>query len=107
MSVTIGKAIKIIREAKGESLGSLAIKAKVSIPYLSLVESDKRTPSFNVVAKVASALEVPADVFYLIGSGVNSSLNTTSDIAMRLMSMMNQMKDFEEKIKDEVKKQGH
>lgn len=107
MTVTIGKAIKIIREAKGESLGSLAIKTKVSIPYLSLVESDKRTPSFNVIAKLAVALDVPADVFYLIGSGVNSSLNTTSDTAMRLMSMMNQMKAFEEKIKDEVKKQGH
>ena len=63
MAVTIGKAIKIIREAKGKSLGALASQAEVSIPYLSLVEADKRNPSLDVIQRIALALEIPPDVF--------------------------------------------
>ena len=66
MAVTIGKAIKIIREAKGKSLGVLANQAKVSVPYLSLVEADKRNPSIDVIQRIAKTLEVPPDVLVLI-----------------------------------------
>ncbi len=103
MAVTIGKAIKILREAKDRSLGNLAAQAKVSVPYLSLVESDKRTPSIDVVKKLARALEVPADVFFLIGSGPSTSLNTNSDVTSRLLVMLKQLEAFEEKIRYEVK----
>jgi transcriptional regulator with XRE-family HTH domain len=102
MAVTIGKAIKIIREAKGKSLGVLANQAKVSIPYLSLVEADKRNPSLNVIQKIAEALEVPLDVFLLIGTRANSSLKSSNNLASRLMTMLNQMEIFERKIQDAV-----
>ena len=67
MSITIGKAIKIIREAKGKSLGNLATKSKISVPYLSLVEGDKRNPSIDVLKRLADNLEIPVEVFLLVG----------------------------------------
>ena len=104
MAVTIGKAIKIIREAKGKSLGALADQAKVSIPYLSLVEADKRNPSLDVIQKIAEALEVPPDVFLLVGTRANSSLKSSNSLTGRLVTMLNQMEIFERKIQDALQK---
>ena len=104
MAVTIGKAIKIIREAKGKSLGALADQAKVSIPYLSLIEADKRNPSLDVIQKIAEALEVPLDVFLLVGTRANSSLKSSNNLTGRLMTMLNQMEIFERKIQDALPK---
>ena len=106
MAVTIGKAIKIIREAKGKSLGLLASQAEVSIPYLSLVEADKRNPSLDVIQRIAKALEVPLDVFLLIGTGTNSSLKSSNNLASRLMAMLNKMEVFERKIQNAIQEQG-
>ncbi|MBL7152292.1 MAG: helix-turn-helix transcriptional regulator [Phycisphaerae bacterium] len=106
MAITIGKAIKIIREAKRKSLGVLANQAGVSTPYLSLVEADKRNPSLDVIQRISLALEIPPDVFLLVGTGANSSLKSSNDSASRLMAMLNQMEDFERKIQDAVQAQG-
>ena len=105
MAVTIGKAIKIIREAKGKSLGELASQAEVSIPYLSLVEADKRNPSLDVIQRIAVALEIPPDVFLLIGTSANSSLKSSNNIASRLLVILNQMEGFEKRIQDAIQEQ--
>jgi transcriptional regulator with XRE-family HTH domain len=102
MPVTVGRAIKIIREANNKSLGFLASEARISTPYLSLVEADKRTPSLDVIKRLSEALNVPADIFFLIGSGSNSSLNSSNDLTSRLISMLNQMEVFEKRIQDAV-----
>ncbi len=102
MAVTIGRAIKIIREANNKSLGSLASEAQISTPYLSLVEGDKRTPSLDVIKRLSKALNIPADIFFLIASGSNTSLNSSDDLASRLISILNQMEVFEKRIKDAV-----
>lgn len=104
MAVTIGKAIKIIREAKGKSLGVLARQADVSIPYLSLVEADKRNPSLNVIQRIALALEIPSDVFLLIGTSANSSLKSSNNMVSRLTVILNQMEAFEQKIQNVIQK---
>jgi transcriptional regulator with XRE-family HTH domain len=105
MAVTIGKAIKTIREAKGKSLGALANQAGVSIPYLSLVEADKRNPSLEVIQRIAVAMEIPADVFLLVGTGGNSSLKSSNNLASRLLVMLNQLESFERRIQDAVQEQ--
>jgi transcriptional regulator with XRE-family HTH domain len=105
MAVTIGKAIKIIREAKGKSLGVLASQAKVSIPYLSLIEADKRNPSLDVIQRVALALEIPPDVFLLVAAGTNSSLKSSDSMASRLMAILNRMEVFERKIQDAMQEE--
>ena len=102
MSVTIGKAIKIIREAKGSSLRNLAAQAKVSTPYLSLLESGKRNPSLDVVKRLAVALDIPLEVMLLIAAGENTTLRSDNDLAGRLMSIINKMELYEQRIKDAI-----
>lgn len=106
MAVTIGKAIRVIREAKGQSLGTLAARSKLSVPYLSLVESDKRTPSLDAIRRLAETLEVPADLFLLIGSGEDSRLVSDDDLTGRLLAFVRRMEALREKIKDALGEQG-
>jgi len=106
MAITIGKAIKIIREAKRKSLGVLANQAGISTPYLSLVEADKRNPSLDVIQRISTALDIPPDVFLLIGTGADSSLKSGNDSTSRLMVILNQMEDFERRIQDAIQAQG-
>ena len=106
MAVTVGKAIKIIREANGKSLAVLSREAKISIPYLSLVEGDKRNPSLDVINRVAEALRVPPDIFLLIGSGSNTSLSSSNNMTSRLIAMLTQMEIFKIRIKNAVQEQG-
>jgi len=107
MSVTIGKAIKIIREAKAKTLCALATEAKVSIPYLSLVEANKRNPSLEVIKRLSEALEIPADTLLLIGSGAGTSLVSSNNLTSRLMDILGQIENLEKRIKDAIKKQGY
>ena len=106
MAVTIGKAIKIIREAKGKSLGVTANESGLSIPYLSLVEADKRTPSLEAIGRIAQCLEVPADVFVLIGSGEGSSLSSSDDLTGRLLGVVRGMETLRQKLRDTLGEQG-
>jgi len=106
MAVTIGKAIKTIREAKGKSLGNVATQAELSVPYLSLVESDRRTPSLDAMKRIAQCLEVPIDVFLLIGSGDDSSLSSADDRTERLLKVVQRMETLREKLKEALGEQG-
>ena len=107
MTLSVGKAIKIIREAKGIALGELAIQARISVPYLSLLESDKRKPSLTVIGQLANTLDVPVDVFFLLSSGHDSTLSTTCNVANRLLVALKQMESYEKRIKDAISNQDH
>ena len=50
------------REHRGLSLQALADAAGVSKPYVSQIESGKRTGTAATLKKLAAALDVPADV---------------------------------------------
>lgn len=106
MAVTIGRAIKIIREANGKPLGELAMEANVSIPYLSLIEGDKRTPSIEVINRVAFSLGVPPEIFILIGSGSKTTLMSRDKSTEKLIAIIKQMEGFEKRIRDAIGQQG-
>lgn len=102
MTLSVGKAIKIMREAKGDALGELAVQAHISTPYLSLLETGKRTPSLAVIDRLANALDVPVDVFLLLASGQRTSLATTSIETNRLLAILKQMEEIEKRVKDVI-----
>ena len=103
MALSIGRAIKTLREANGKTLGALATEARLSVPYLSLVESDKRNPSVDSIRRIAKALDVPIDVFLLVSSGADSSLTTECDTTSRLVAILRDMEDLHHRIKDAVR----
>lgn len=55
---TLGQFIRELREARGMSLRDLASRIKVSAPFMSDVERDRRDPSDQRIAEIARELEV-------------------------------------------------
>lgn len=63
----IGKVIKELREGWRIPQGVLASAIGVSQTYLSLIESDKKIPSYDITEKLAIMLNVPVFYLYLAG----------------------------------------
>lgn len=98
----VGKAIRILRVAAGFGLGTLAREAGVSVPYLSLVECEKRSPSIDVVSKIAGALKVPSDVLLLLSADRSSTLRPGDELTERLLRVLKDMDVVEKRIKDAI-----
>lgn len=64
----IGHAIKVCRSAKCLSLNELSKLVDVSSPYLSMIESGKRSPTLSSIEKIAKALEVPMPILIFLAS---------------------------------------
>jgi transcriptional regulator with XRE-family HTH domain len=54
--MTLGKTIQKRRKALSLTQQELADKARVTKPYVSMVEAGKRTPSLEVLGNLAKAL---------------------------------------------------
>ncbi len=96
--MTVGSAIKIIRTAKGVTQRALAKKLDVTANYLSLIEGGKREPSLSFLMKLAKALEVPTQMFFMWEgeptSGVKSAdLNQLRELLIRIETVLTKAKD--------------
>lgn len=58
LSRRLGERVRVLRKRKDWSLEELAERAKMHVTYLSSVERGYRNPTLNVLAAIASALEV-------------------------------------------------
>lgn len=102
MATTVGKAIRVIREATGMSLGSLAGNAQLSVPYLSLVENDKRSPSVDVLTRLAEALGLPANMLLVIASR-SPVLANADPLTVRVVGMLDKLKSLESELEETIK----
>jgi len=55
----LGKAIRSLREKRGDSLANLGPRAGVAPNTLSLIERGEANPTWHTVKSIASALDVP------------------------------------------------
>ncbi len=85
----LGKAIKTARVNRGMKQAELADALGVSANYLSLLENDKRDPSWKFVCRLADALSTPLPLLVLLamqsadrGAGVQNDL---TDDLLRLL----------------------
>lgn len=63
-----GKAIKIIRSAKGINQKELARLARLDPSYISLIEGNKRKPTLTTLEKISEELSVPVPLITLLSS---------------------------------------
>lgn len=54
-----GRALKIIRGARGWSQNDLALEADLDNSFISLIESGHRQPTVDALEKIAQAFDVP------------------------------------------------
>jgi len=106
MRLDIGSAIRIVREAKGMKLGSLAKAAGLSAPFLSLVESGAREPSLAALRRVAEALAVPVEALLVLAQPPGGKLNTSSAKANSLAESIRQLADAEERLRKRLSGHG-
>ncbi len=63
-----GKAIRVVRSARGLTQQKLAEKAGLDSSYISMIESGRRVPSLGVLEDLATALLTPLYLLLLLGS---------------------------------------
>jgi len=101
MPLSLGQTVRVLRSAKGFSQQKLAKSAKISKPYLSLIESDKRQPTPTVLDALSRALGVPT--IFLIRQSMSpskrSELGPQVGIEKRLNQTLDCMEELEEKLR--------
>jgi transcriptional regulator with XRE-family HTH domain len=95
--VTLGNSIKVIRTAREISQRDLARDLKISANYLSLIESDKREPSLSFLKKLAKALNVPMQMFFMWEGepvlGETKDLDQLRELIVRMETLMPKPKE--------------
>lgn len=84
VTASIGKTIKLIRVRRGLLQAQLARQAGVSVSHLSLVERGERTPSVEVLEKLAAALRVPMNILIFLASDPTELEKLDRPLAERL-----------------------
>lgn len=80
----LGKAIKLCREQKGLTRSELAKISGLSVSYLSLLEKDKRDPSFSKVGAISSALGVPFSILLFLATDKKEIESVSPELAEKL-----------------------
>jgi transcriptional regulator with XRE-family HTH domain len=97
--ISLGKTIRILRQAKSMKLGELAERAEISAPFLSLIESGERNPSINLLRSIAGALGVPSEALILMSLGSDTQLKTTDPKVAEITKSLNALVRIEDKLK--------
>lgn len=67
--MNLGKAISLCRTQRGLTQSELAVRAGLSVSYLSLLEQNKRKdPTLSVIQKLAGALRVPSGILFFLAA---------------------------------------
>lgn len=75
----VGKALKLLRTAKGMKQSELAQKIQVQKNYISMVENGHREPSLSFIQAAALALDASIDMFFVF-AGDQTELPSQSAI---------------------------
>lgn len=87
----LGKAIKIARARQGLKQLELAERLGVSANYISLLENDRRDPSWSFVCNLADALKLPLPLLLLLADERNEVAKPESAraaIAQELLALV-------------------
>ena len=95
MSNRLGKTIRILREAKGLTLTELVRKAKISKPFLSLIENGHREPSLGVIRRIARVLDIPSEALVLMGMESRRNLESSDLATNRILNSVEKMMRME------------
>ncbi|MBB3205494.1 transcriptional regulator with XRE-family HTH domain [Rhodopirellula rubra] len=77
---SLGSTIRLLRDANRLTAVELADKLGVNKSYVSLLESDSRSPSVDVVRRLGEVLGVPPSFLFDISSGETESHGELSSV---------------------------
>lgn len=83
-----GRAIRVARTAKDIKQKVLAERADINVNYLSLIEKEHRTPSIQMLEKIAKALEVPLPILMLLAADKEDFAGVQPHVATLVASVL-------------------
>ncbi len=83
--MNLGKAIKSIRIQLGLDQEELALRANISVSYLSYIEMNNRNPSFSTIKDIATALNIPLSILVFL-SAESSELDNLGEALVEKLS---------------------
>ncbi len=96
----LGKAIRIMREARSLSAKKLADEAKVSIAMLSQIENGGRAPSLDLLNRLCGVLHIPLDVFLASTQPGEGTLRSDDARTDHLSQTLQKMHDAEAELRE-------
>ena len=92
-----GRAIRVIRAARGYSQRELAQRSGLTPSFISLLESGGRTPSVKTLKALADAFGVPTELITLLASDGHSLRGIppeeAQELSMRLLRLLADARD--------------
>ncbi|SPD74274.1 putative transcriptional regulator [uncultured Desulfobacterium sp.] len=73
--MTLGRLIKLVRTHRNKNQNEMAELLGISQNYLSLVESEKKQPSAELISKFAERLEISHDALIFAASDIPAELD--------------------------------
>jgi len=87
--MNIGHTLNSLRKMKSLTLQDLHDRTGLSVPYLSLLEKNKRSASLDSLEKLSKALSVPVAVIVFL-SATDEELNDGSETLANLKNGLKQ-----------------
>ena len=87
--MTIGSAIRLLRQASGLTQKHFAQQVKITPSYLSLIEGNKREPSIPLLREMAKQLGAPATVLFAAALGsslVDEGRSEEAEVISKLLN---------------------
>ncbi len=102
MTVEVGNTLRMIREAKELKLKDVAFAAKISMPFLTLIEQGRRQPSLTVLRELATALRVPFEALILVSQPTGGTMQSADSVANRIVESLKRLKSMQDALKEEL-----
>ncbi|WP_438498112.1 helix-turn-helix domain-containing protein [Paenibacillus sp. IHBB 3054] len=103
ISESVGSQIRVLRQERGISQEKLALIAGVNTSYVGQIERGIRSPTIDMLDKIAQALEV--DVVELFRLETDRAPHTNSDTLNKLMfELRTRTEDEQNSVYDIVKR---
>lgn len=84
--MNIGKTIKLFRVQKGLTQKELSDLAGITLSYLSLLESGKRSLKLSTLSNICNSLDVPMIILLFAASDMDGEENST--LSNELIAML-------------------
>lgn len=68
----VGARLRALREERGLSIRSLAVRSRLAVNTLSLIENGKTSPSVSTLQQLARAMDIPITAFFTIAPSRHS-----------------------------------
>ncbi len=86
--MNIGLAIRKCRKLRNLTLNELSEKVSLSKSYLSLVETGKRKPSFNVLNDISTAIDIPLYLLVYISTEQSKINELDENLSTQLKNLI-------------------